>query len=129
MNIERSFSRVNAVIRVAFLLLALSPLAIVQAQTAAPAMDPKLTVDRIFNSAEFRPERFGGFDWLKDGDSYAKFEPSEKVKGAMDLVRYQIDTEKRDRLLPAEKLIPKGEKKPLEMDGHDMSAAGKQALT
>jgi dipeptidyl-peptidase-4 len=128
MKIERSFNRVNAALRVTFLLLALSPLAAVQAQTAAPAIDPKLTVDRIFNSREFQPERFGGFDWLKDGDSYVKFEPSEKVKDAMDLVRYQIDTEKRDVLLSADRLIPQGETKPLEMDGYDWSADGKKLL-
>lgn len=59
------------------------------AQTAQPAVDPRLTVERIFASSEFQPERFGGFRWLKDGDSYAKFEPSEKVKGSMDLGRYR----------------------------------------
>ena len=127
MNIERSHNRLNAAFRVAFLLLALSPL-VLHAQTTAPAVDPKLTVDRIFNSSEFQPERFGGFRWLKDGDSYAKFEPSEKVKGSMDLVRYQIDTEKRYVLLPADKLIPTGETKPIEMHGYDWSADGKKIL-
>ena len=47
------------------------------AQTAQPAVDPKLTVERIFASGEFQPERFGGFRWLKDGDSYAKLERSD----------------------------------------------------
>ncbi|MEQ1765582.1 MAG: S9 family peptidase [Pyrinomonadaceae bacterium] len=128
MKIERSYNRVNTALRVAFLLLALSPLAVLHSQTAAPAIDPKLTVDRIFNSAEFQPERFGGFRWLKDGESYAKFEPSEKVKGAMDLVRYQIETDKREVLLTADKLIPQGETKPIEMDGYDWSADGKKVL-
>jgi len=128
MKIERTFNRVNAAFRVAFLLLALSPLAVLNAQTAAPAVDPKLTVDRIFNSAEFQPERFGGFRWLKDGEHFAKFEPSEKVKGAMDLVRYHIQTNKRDVLLSAEKLIPQGETKPLSMDGYDWSADGQKLL-
>jgi len=83
------------------------------AQTAQPATDPsRLTLDRIFASSEFQPERFGGFRWLKDGESYAKLEPSEKVKGAMDLVRYQIATDKRDVLLSAQQLIPSGEVKP-----------------
>jgi len=98
------------------------------AQTAQPAVDPKLTVERIFASGEFQPERFGGFRWLKDGESYAKLEPSEKVKGSMDLVRYQIETSKRDVLLPAEKLIPSGETKPLEIHGYDWSADDKRVL-
>ncbi|MGD9590407.1 MAG: S9 family peptidase [Pyrinomonadaceae bacterium] len=128
MKTQRNFFRLNAALRVAFFVFALSPLQVLHAQGTQPAVDPNLTVDRIFASAEFRPERFGGFDWLKDGDSYAKFEPSEKVKDAMDLVRYQIDTEKRDVLLSAERLIPKGETKPLEMDGYDWSADGKKML-
>ena len=99
------------------------------AQTAQPATDPsRLTLDRIFASSEFQPERFGGFRWLKDGESYAKLEPSEKVKGAMDLVRYQIATDKRDVLLSAQQLIPSGETPPLAIDGYQWSADGKRAL-
>ncbi len=98
------------------------------AQTAQPATDPRLTVERIFASSEFQPERFGGFRSLKDGNSYAKFEPSEKVTGSMDLVRYQIDTNKRDVLLSAERLIPAGETKPLQLHGYDWSADDKRLL-
>lgn len=97
-------------------------------QSLQPAVDPRLTVERIFASSEFQPERFGGFRWLKDGDSYAKFEPSEKIKGSMDLVRYQIETNKRDVLLSADKLIPTGETKPLEIHGYNWSADGKKVL-
>ena len=99
------------------------------AQTTQPATDPsRLTLDRIFASSEFQPERFGGFRWLKDGESYAKLEPSEKVKGAMDLVRYQIATDKRDVLLSAQQLIPPSETTPLAIDGYQWSADGKRAL-
>src|SRR4030095_6611981 len=98
------------------------------AQGTQPAIDPKLTVERIFASAEFRPERFGGFQWLKDGNSYAKFEPSEKAKGAMNLVRYDIETSKRDVILSADNLIPTGETKPLDIDGYDWSADEKHVL-
>ena len=89
------------------------------AQTAQQSLDPKLTVERIFASREFQPERFGGFEWLKDGDSYAKFEPSAKVKNADDLVRYRIDTGAKSVLLSAESRIPKGKTEPLELDGYD----------
>ncbi|HEV8590975.1 MAG TPA: DPP IV N-terminal domain-containing protein, partial [Pyrinomonadaceae bacterium] len=99
------------------------------AQTTQTAPDQsRLTLDRIFASSEFQPERFGGFRWLKDGDSYAKLEPSEKVKGSMDLVRYQIETNKRDVLLSADKLIPAGETKPLAIHGYDWSADDKRVL-
>ena len=128
MKIKRPYLRLNAALRIAFLALAFSPFSVLHAQTTAPAIDPKLTVDRIFNSPEFQPERFGGFRWLKDGDSYAKFEPSEKVKGSMDLVRYQIDSEKRDVLLSADRLIPTGETKPLSLDNYNWSADGTKVL-
>ena len=110
------------------LFLATSAQLALQAQATQTAVDPNLTVERIFASSEFQPERFGGFRWLKDGDSYAKFEPSETVKGAMDLVRYRIDTNKRDVLLSADKLIPTGETKPLQMQGYDWSADEKHIL-
>jgi dipeptidyl-peptidase-4 len=100
----------------------------VMAQTAQPAVDPKLTVERIFASPEFRGERFGGFQWLKDGQTYAKFEPSEKVPDALDLVRYDIETSKRDVLLSADRLIPAGQTKPLDIDGYDWSADEKRIL-
>src|SRR4051794_32642969 len=109
-----------------FLVLISSAQFALYAQGTQPAVDPKLTVERIFASPEFQPERFGGFNWLKDGDSYAKFEPSEKVKDAMDLVRYSIETGKRDVLLSADKLIPAGETKPLDLDGYDWSADEKR---
>lgn len=98
------------------------------AQTAQPSLDPKLTIERIFASREFQPERFGGFEWLKDGDSYAKFEPSAKVKDADDLVRYRIDTGAKSVLLSAESLIPKGKTEPLELDGYDWSSDGRRVL-
>ena len=128
MKIKPSFLRISASLRVVLFVLALSSFSGLLAQTTQPAVDPKLTVDRIFASSEFQPERFGGFRWLKDGESYAKFEPSEKVKGSMDLVRYHIETNKRDVLLSADKLIPQGETKPIGMDGYDWSADGKKLL-
>src|SRR5947208_2941029 len=96
---------------------------------AVLAQDPsRLSVERIFASSEFQPSGFGGFRWLKDGNSYARLEPSATVKGSADLVRYQIDTNARDVLLSAEKLIPKGETTPLAIHGYDWSADGNRVL-
>jgi len=96
---------------------------------ASLAQDPaRLSVERIFNSDEFQPARFGGFRWLKDGNSFAKLEPSPTIKGSMDLVRYDAATNKRDVLLPAEKLVPTGETKPLAINGYEWSADDKRLL-
>jgi dipeptidyl-peptidase-4 len=93
------------------------------------ATDPsRLTLERIFASSEFQPARFGGFRWLKDGDSYAKLEPSPTIKGGMNLVSYRIDTQKREVLLPAEKLIPQGASQPLPIEGYEWSADGRRVL-
>ena len=97
-------------------------------QAAQPRVDPKLTLERIFASSEFQPERFGGFQWLKDGESYAKFEPSEKAKGSMDLVRYHIETSKRDVLLSADKLIPAGQTKALAIHGYEWAPGERSIL-
>ena len=117
-------------LKVAFLALALISSAqfVALAQGIQTANDPKLTIERIFGSPEFRPESFGGFRWLKDGESFAKFEPSPTMQGSMDLVRYPIETNKRDVLLPAEKLVPAGETKALLMHGYDWSADEKKLL-
>lgn len=109
--------------RYLFVLLLLSQVAL--AQQPAPS---GLTVERIFDSDEFAPARFGGFRWLKDGNSFAKLEPSPTIKGSMDLARYDAATNKRDVLLPAEKLIPKGETKPLSIQGYEWSADDNRLL-
>ena len=94
-------------------------------QTADPS---RLTVERIFASDEFQPARFGGFRWLKDGDSYAKLEPSPTIKGAFDLVSYRVDNDKREVLIAAGKLIPSGATAPLSIQGYEFSSGGKRVL-
>jgi dipeptidyl-peptidase 4 len=95
------------------------------AQTPDPS---QLTLERIFSSDEFLPTRLGGFRWLKDGDSFAKLEPSATVKGGQELVSYRIETDRRDVLIPAEKLIPKGATAPLAIHGYEWSADDRRAL-
>src|SRR6187549_577874 len=112
-------------LRYLFVLLLVVQTSIAQQPAPAPSA---LTVERIFDSDEFQPARFGGFRWLKDGNSFAKLEPSPTIKGSMDLVRYEAATNKRDVLLAAEKLIPKGETKPLAIQGYEWSADDKRLL-
>lgn len=108
--------------RVLFVFLLLASQAVL-AQDAS-----RLTVERIFAGDEFQPARFGGFRWLKDGNSFAKLEPSPTTKGSMDLVRYDAASNKRDVLLPAEKLIPAGQTKPLSIQGYEWSADDRRVL-
>lgn len=99
--------------------------AFVYAQTADSSL---LTIDRIYNSDEFNPKSVGGLRWMKTGDSYSKIEHSPTVRGGTDLVSYDAATNTRTVLIPAEKLIPKGETKPLPINGYDWSADNKQML-
>nr|HQU85585.1 DPP IV N-terminal domain-containing protein [Pyrinomonadaceae bacterium] len=87
-----------------------------------------LTIDRIFNSDEFSPKFVGGLRWMKSGDSYSKIERSKTVEGGTDLVSYDAATNAQTVLLSAEKLIPKGETKPLPINGYEWSADNKQML-
>lgn len=95
------------------------------AQVPNPAL---LSLDRIYNGEEFNPKGVGGFKWLKDGNSYGKLEPSATVKEARDLVRYDVATNKRDILLPAEKLIPAGATVPLAINGYEYSSDDSRML-
>src|SRR5262245_31868285 len=62
-----------------------------QAQTAGESRDPaRLTVDRIFDSGDFRAEEPSGLRWLNQRGGYTTKEASEKVKGAHDLVRTDL---------------------------------------
>jgi len=87
-----------------------------------------LNLERIFDSDEFNPQGVGGFKWLKTGDGYSKLEPSTAVKGGQDLVAYDAATNARTVLLSADKLIPKGEAKPLPVNGYDWSADNTKML-
>ncbi len=95
----------------------------------AQQTDPSLlTLERIFESGEFGPRGIGGFRWLKSGDGYARLEPSPTTKGSMDLVSYDIATNKRAVIIAAEKLIPAGETKPLAINGYQWSGDDSKLL-
>lgn len=99
------------------------------AQQAQPQTDASLlTIERIFNSDEFNPQFVGGLRWTKSGDGFTKFEPSTTVQGGTDLVSYDAATNARAVLIPAEKLIPKGETKPLALQGFDWTADNQKVL-
>lgn len=87
-----------------------------------------LTLERIFSTNDLSPKGIGGFRWLKSGDGYSKLERSTTVQGGQDLVSYDAATNQRTVLLSAEKLIPKGESKPLPINGYEWSADNTQML-
>jgi dipeptidyl-peptidase-4 len=67
---------------------------------ARPAADPaRLTVERIFGSAELRPEAAPGVQWMRDGRSYV--EAREAAQGGTELVRVDAATGAATVLVPA----------------------------
>src|SRR5215469_15601815 len=80
----------------------------------------KLLGNTVFNP-EFRPKSFHGGEWFGGGDSYLALESLSSGQGT-EIVRYQTATGVRDRL------IPSGEKKPLDITDYRFSANGYQLL-
>lgn len=89
--------------------------------------DPSLlTLDRIYDSDEFSPQRFGPAKWLEDGRGYTTLEESSN-KGK-NIVLYEPQTGKKKILVPSKMLVPEGKSKPLNIADYQWSADGKKLL-
>jgi dipeptidyl-peptidase-4 len=86
-----------------------------------PADPAKLTIDRIFESKDFRGDPDAPPRWHGTGAAYTSTEPSAKVKGGTEIVRYETATGKKDVLVTAEQLTPPGAKEPLSVDDYAFS--------
>jgi dipeptidyl-peptidase-4 len=114
-------SPLGAIVAVCFILSASVGLA-GQDKAADPG---RLTLDRIFASREFAPERFGPARWMSDGASYTTLEPSAEAKGGRDLVLYRAETGRREVLVSAARLVPPGATAPLGIENYAWSPDGK----
>lgn len=86
-----------------------------------------LSVERIFNSADFRAERFGPARWLADGSGYTTLERSASSHG-LDIVRYESASGKRQVLVASELLVPEGMKEPLAIQNYSWSPDGRYLM-
>ena len=87
-----------------------------------------LTVERIFDSNEFKGEQRGPFRWLEDSSAYTALEDSVEIKGGKDIVRYDPRTGAREILVPAQRLIPDGQSSSLKIDDHSWSQDRRKLL-
>lgn len=79
----------------------------------------RLTLDRIFASPDFRPERSRALKWLDTGD-YLMLQPSQTLKNGNDIV--QFDKAGNSKIVVhAELLVPHGTKQPLDIHGYEWS--------
>ena len=86
-----------------------------------------LTLDRIFASSEFAPQRFGPARWLDDG-SYTTVELSRAVDRAVEIVRYDARSGRRDVKVSATQLTPPTHTTPLLVEDYSWSADGSRLL-
>jgi dipeptidyl-peptidase 4 len=92
----------------------------------SPKVDPALlTLDRIFSSGDFNPEKTPALRWRKTGSGYVTLEPS---KGGQQLLAHDPATGKSEVLVPDHWLVPAGEGKPLAIEGYEFSDDGARLL-
>ncbi|MGD8318961.1 MAG: S9 family peptidase [Gemmatimonadota bacterium] len=98
------------------------------APALAQQQDPsKLTVERIYASREFASDFFGPARWLADGSGYTTVERSPSVRG-LDIVKYDPASGRRDVLVPATRLVPRGASSPLLVEDYAWSDDGSKLL-
>ncbi len=105
------------------------PFLVSSALLAQQAQDSSvLTLERIFNSEEFSPERLGPVRWMENAPAYIKLEADSADPGGRSLVRYDAATGRRDVWVPSSRLVPLGDSMPLTVEDYSASPDGKQLL-
>jgi len=84
-------------------------------------------IARTMGNPEFRPKFFRGGEWFGNGDSYLDIEPSASGPGN-DIVKYNTATGAREIFVAASRLIPPGDKKPLDLEEYSISPDGHRVL-
>ncbi len=102
------------------LLVVLLWAALPRALPAQQADSSLLTLARIYGSSEFAPKPFGPARWLGSGAAYTTLEPGEAEAGE-DIVRYDVETGRREVLVTARALTPAGAEAALEVDDYAWS--------
>ena len=87
----------------------------------------QLSLERIYASRDFASDFFGPARWLADGSGYTTVEVSRAVRG-LDIVKYDPATGRREVLVPATRLVPRGASAPLIAEDYHWSDDGKKLL-
>lgn len=98
------------------------------APVLAQGTEARLTLERIFSSAEFAADRFGPARWIDGGDGYTTLERSGAHGDALDIIRYETVSGRREVLVPARRLIPPGSANPLLIEDYQWSDDGQRLL-
>lgn len=85
-----------------------------------PGTDSNLTLERIFNSSDFRQQSFGPFKWLQNGDAIAYI--SRTAGGAAEIRLLRCRDGREELLVAAAALQPAGRERQLPVDDFFFSA-------
>jgi len=97
------------------------PLAVKPSETSQVASQ-RLTIDRIFDSPDFKEERPGLWIWSRKTPSYFTLETAADGQPGKDLVRVDTLSGVKQIVVSAKSFIPPGRKDPLAIDGIEFSA-------
>jgi len=86
-----------------------------------------LDLDRIYNSSEFRSERFGPVRWMADGSGYTTLLPNQE-HGGHDIVKFNPVSGAKEVLVRADKLLAEGHDQPLSIADYQWSEDGRQLM-
>lgn len=99
-----------------------------RAQEQQETVEARVTLDRLYDSADFRGEGFGPARWLEGGTFYTTLEASTASSGGRDIVRYETESGLRTVLVSASLLVPEGADRPLAIHGYEWSPDGGRLL-
>jgi dipeptidyl-peptidase-4 len=86
-----------------------------------------LTLTRVYGSGEFASQKFGPSRWLGDGSAYTTLEAAAGGQGE-DIIRYDVESGRRDVMVAARELTPRGADAPLEVEDYAWSPDGQKLL-
>ncbi|HEY3011916.1 MAG TPA: S9 family peptidase [Gemmatimonadales bacterium] len=87
-----------------------------------------VTLDRIFKSADFTPERLGPVKWLDGEAAYVRLEADSAIPSSRSLVRYDAASGRRDVWVPAGRLTPPDDSVPLPIEDYSVSPDQRRLL-
>jgi dipeptidyl-peptidase-4 len=93
----------------------------VPASGSEPTNGPLLTIDRLFDSAEFNAEAPGVIVWSRRGSGYYTLDKPANSDSGKDLVLNDPATGKKEIILPAHAFVPPGEPSPLPVESFEFS--------
>src|SRR5437762_11702006 len=105
-----------------FLVLSVAP---VFGQQTDPSI---LTLARLFGSTEFVSQTLGPVRWIDGGAGYTRLEPSATVKDGSDIVRYDVETGRREVLVSADRFVSRGSTTAFSIDNYTWSPCKKLLL-